>query len=213
MRSDTLGWIQSFLSYRKQQVVLECTSSSQASVISGVPQGTVLGRCCFLLSSVTCLSVLHQTLDCSLMTHYYTDILEAIVTLRLYSVTLMHWKNGKRDRRWNSIQTNTRSSAYAHPGSTDVKQGHTLEIADSATYLGVTISQNLTWKNHAGSIAAKASRTLSFLRRNLYSCNRDVREKAYKSLVLPTLWIHGISLGPTHQCRYQYAWTCAEKRR
>ena len=39
----TLQWIESFLGHRKQRVLLDGCRSSQADVISGVPQGTVLG--------------------------------------------------------------------------------------------------------------------------------------------------------------------------
>ena len=38
-----------------------------------------------------------------------------------------------------------------------------------------------------GSICTKANRTLGFLRRNLFSCPRDVKEAAYKGLVRPVL--------------------------
>ena len=61
--------------------------------------------------------------------------------------------------------------------------GHTLEIVDSANYLRVTISQDLTLKNHVDSVEAKASETLYCLRCNLFNCNRDVRERTYNSLV------------------------------
>ena len=42
VRGNTLRWIQSFLSYRKQQVTLEGIKSTQ-DVVSGVPQEPVLG--------------------------------------------------------------------------------------------------------------------------------------------------------------------------
>ena len=62
-----------------------------------------------------------------------------------------------------------------------------LEKVDRIKYLGVTITNDLRRNTHVGNICTKANRTLGFLRRNISSCPRDVKEMAYKGMVRPVL--------------------------
>ena len=59
-----------------------------------------------------------------------------------------------------------------------------LEIVDSIKYLGVTITHDLRWNTRISDMCTKGNRTLGFLRRYLYQCPQDVKEAAYKGLVV-----------------------------
>ena len=78
--------------------------------------------------------------------------------------------------------------------------GHIFEDVDSAKYLGVTLTKYLSWKQHVDNTAAKASKTLGFLRRYLYNCTKKARERTYHSLVVPSLNYAAAAWDP-HQAR------------
>lgn len=64
---------------------------------------------------------------------------------------------------------------------------HTLEETSCHAYLGVDITNNLTWNKHINRISSSANRSLGFIKRNLYSCTKPIKETAYLSLVRPLL--------------------------
>ena len=57
IRNKTHNWISNFFKYRKQRVVIGGEHSTWTQVISGVPQGTLLGPLLFLTYTGRCISI------------------------------------------------------------------------------------------------------------------------------------------------------------
>ena len=60
-----------------------------------------------------------------------------------------------------------------------------LESVDTAKYLGVTISKDLSWNTHISNITSTANKTLGFVERNVVTKNKDIKTMAYNSCFPP----------------------------
>ena len=56
---------------------------------------------------------------------------------------------------------------------------------DTAKYLGVTISKDLSWNTHISNITSTANKTLGFVERNVVTKNKDFKTMAYNSRFRP----------------------------
>ena len=76
-----------------------------------------------------------------------------------------------------------------------ILHGTVLESVPSAKYLGVTISDNLSWTppppphthTHIDSVSKKANQTLGFLKRSIKVHNKDLKSIVYTTLLRPQL--------------------------
>ena len=188
----TLKWIDSFLCFRQQRVVVNGVKSDWAPVLSGVPQGTVLGPLLFSLYINDISSDIESEIrlfadDCVC----YREIKDEEDTMKLQRDIdrLGSWarKWGMRFQpvKCNMMQLTRKRIKKIHASYT--LEGTNLENVESIKYLGVTITSDLRWNTHVSNVCTKANRTLGFLRRNLYSCPQEVKEAAYKGLVRPVL--------------------------
>ena len=62
-----------------------------------------------------------------------------------------------------------------------------LKQVPHTAYLGIQLSENLSWNTHIATISKRANSTLGFLRRNLRNCPQSSRLTAYLALVRSTL--------------------------
>jgi len=75
-----------------------------------------------------------------------------------------------------------------------------LEGTKDSKYLGVAISNDLSWENHISNITSKANRTIGFLRHNMHACPKEGKTVAYTTLVRPSIeYASAVYMGPIQQ--------------
>ena len=191
IRGNLLGWLESFLSNRTQQVVVGDTHSSYSAVTSGVPQGSVLGPVLFLLYINDITTNIHSQLrlfanDC--LVYQLINSTDDHQILQSDLDTLTTWT-----RRWqmefNVSKCKVLQVSTCHTKSLFFYQmcGTPLEIVEQHNYLGVCLHHRLSWQLYIDSICNKANHLLGFLYRNLRHCPNKLKECAYKQMILPIL--------------------------
>ena len=185
-------WIASFLSDRTQQVVVEGEASTPRPCSSGVPQGSVIGPALFLVfindlpdwvKSETRLfaddTIVYRIIKSK---PDEEQLQQDLVSLEQWEAT---WLMEFHPKKCVVLSLNNARQKTAPP---EYKlHGHILEVVPQAKYLGVTISNNLKWSNHINTITKSANSTLAFVRRNIKTSNRTIKDLAYKTLVRPKL--------------------------
>ena len=188
-----LNWISSYLSLRNQCVVVNGASSDSVQVISGVPQGSVLGP---LLFSIYIDSVTSLNLSSNLVL-YADDILLYMpivndtdcAALQSDIDKILNWTTANL-MSFNSSKCKHMiiSRKKSHHVASAFLGGQVLELVDHYKYLGFHLSADLSWSYHIQCICNKARKIMGILYRQ-FSSNVDslAMLKLYTSFVRPHL--------------------------
>ena len=192
IQEKLLTWISDFLKDRRQAVVVNGIRSDFIRVQSGVPQGSVLGPCLFLvyINDVPDLLTAHARLFTDDTAVY--DVVESPEDqdrLQQNLDQLAEW-----EKRWDMVFHPEKCSTLpATRRRKDLPQpqyqlrGHILQTVNSVNCLELCFTKDLSWNEHINNVCSKATKTLGFLRRNLKISSRGIKETAYKTLVLPIM--------------------------
>ena len=150
--------------------MLDGQASDPVPVLSGVPQGSVLGPVLFLIfinnlpdnirSSVRLFAdycVLYRNInsltDCQILQEDLNSLAQWETDWQMkFNVAKCHSMRVTRYLPSNQIHFNSYYSLHQQ----------TLEQVRSANYLGLTITDNLEWGQHISEISCKATKTLGF---------------------------------------------------
>ena len=150
VRGQVLRWIKAFLSNRPRTVVLESEKSSQVTVTSGVPQGSVLGPILFLVF----INDLTEYIKSKV--RLFTDDTAVYLVVSNLEHTQILQEDLDRLAKWSlkwDMEVNpskctvihvTRSKSIVPSQYTLSLYGHVLDSVSSSKYLGVTLNDHLT---------------------------------------------------------------------
>ena len=171
---NTMKWIDAFLCFRQQRVVVNGVKSDWAPVVSGVSQGTVLGPLLLSLHINDIMSDIESEIrlfadDCVC----YREIKNIEDTLKLQKdIGRLGIEARKWGMKFQPVKCNMMQLTKKHNkiDASYTLEGTVLEHVESIKYLGVTVASDLKWNSHIRNVCSRANRTLGFLRGNLFSC-------------------------------------------
>ena len=200
---NLLAWLQNFLTDRNQTVVVDGVLSYVALVLSGVPQGTVLGPLLFLIyindisnclhfSEISCFAddsrifkSISYTHDTQLLQKDLFNISSWSISnnMKLHDDKFVYMNFNIRPNKFPLANLPFYSSYFQYKTST----GNILEQSDTVTDLGVILSDNLSWTPHISAITRKAKQQAGWALSVFKDRSPLVMKTLYKSVIRPHL--------------------------
>ena len=187
-----MRWVREFLSNRKQRVVIGDNSSCWEDVISGVPQGSVLGPLLFTIF----INDLPRNIKST--AKLYADDFKLIGVIKDQSDTISLQNDINRLQEWAStwqMPFNYDKCKVMHFGKKNVnniyemrdKLGttHIIEKTESERDLGMIITNNLKWSVQVDKAAKTANSVLAQIKNSFTYFEAETVRLLYVALVRP----------------------------
>ena len=192
-----LGWLKDFLSNRSQAVKIMDSVSSYRPVVSGVPQGSVLGPFLFLVYINDLPSFLPREVECYL---FADDVKILCINNNppLQSVfnKVLNWS-----QLWKlpiaSNKTALIHLGFKNPYNTLLIDGVPLIPTEEIRDLGIIYSCSLTFDSYIFSICKSASQRSNMILRSFSTSNLDVLSRLYKVYARPLLEYNSFVWSPS----------------
>ena len=189
--------LKSFLSDRHQRVCVDGSFSNFKPVLSGVPQGSVLGPLLFILYTAD----MWHNLENQLIAYADDATLYASINSPIDRVPVADSLN--RDiakielwcKRWgmklnptkSQSITVSRSRTIIPPHSTLFMDGSPLSISKSIKLLGVTLDNKLTFEEHLRTVSTSIAQKTGLLRKCRRTLNNDdATLRTFFAFILPS---------------------------
>ena len=195
-----IKWIESFLSDRKQAVVVDGHLSFLALIISGVPQGTVLGPILFLIfindiehcindSIIRCFADdtrVSKSISCENDVSALQSDLNSVMQWSERNNMALHKDKFEymchRPSRKNTLEL-AELPFVAELHQYSVAEGNSLPPVGQLRDLGVLVSDDLSWTPHIKSIANKARQKAAWVLSVFQTRSPVIMLTLYKSMV------------------------------
>ena len=182
-------WIKSFLTDREQRVCVRGEYSQWSEVLSGVPQGSVLGPVLFLIYVNDIVMNIDSTIKLfaddakvyrAIRSQNDNDTLQADLDL------LSNWS-----RKWllkfNALKCKAVHFGHSNPNHVYSLNDNPLDSSPEEKDLGVHVSNNFKFSSHISKIASKANSVLGRINRAFTFKDKELMKQLYTSMVRPHL--------------------------